>query len=180
MQYNNHSSICYSVSWIPPTNYILTLVNVIPLLETGAFDLTRDLFQHVDDEKHQKNRCINVPFMLLAAILAQWLCPVASSEALDLLHWEICAKLYRCTAAPIKMAGFVCVFIDCCLFACCPDGRWGNMKWVVTRWRCPVASRVALDMPHWAVPSVLLRRTTMAIKMAGGWGTFTHCCLLFP
>ncbi len=28
--------------------------------------------------------------------------------------------------------------------------------------------------------SVLLRCTAMAVKMAGGWGTFAHHCLLFP
>ncbi len=57
----NHSSISYSASLTPPTNHILTLVKpfsfiwyVIPLLETGAFDSTRALFQLVDDEKHEK------------------------------------------------------------------------------------------------------------------------------
>jgi hypothetical protein len=37
-----------------------------------------------------------------------------------------------------------------------------------------VASGLALDMPHQAMPSVLLRRTTVAIKMAGGQGAFIH------
>jgi hypothetical protein len=26
----------------------------------------------------------------------------------------------------IKMATFLGVFDDCCLFACCPGGCWGN------------------------------------------------------
>jgi hypothetical protein len=27
----------------------------------------------------------------------------------------------------IKTATFLGVFVDCCLFACCPGSRWGNM-----------------------------------------------------
>ncbi len=71
--------------------------------------------------------------MLSDIILAQWQGPVASSEALDLLHWAMCAVTYRCIAMAIKTASFVgvCVFDDCCLFACCPGGRWGNMEQVV-------------------------------------------------
>ncbi len=45
----------------PPTNYILTLVKpfsfvwyIIPLLKTGAFDSTQDLFLQISDEKTQK------------------------------------------------------------------------------------------------------------------------------
>jgi hypothetical protein len=106
--------------------------------------------------------------MLSAAILAQWRCPVASSEALDLLHQAICGVLYRHTAVAIETASFVGVFVDCCLFACCPGGRWGNAEGEVAQWQHPVASQVALAMPHRAMPSVLLRRTTTAIKRAGG------------
>ncbi len=123
----------------PPINYILTLVKpfsfvwyVIPLLETGAFDSTSNLFQRVDNKKHRKKPRSHVPFMLLAAILARWWHPVASSEALDLLHWAICAVLYRCTAAAIETASFVGIFVDCCLFACCTGVRWGNTEWVVS------------------------------------------------
>jgi hypothetical protein len=29
------------------------------------------------------------------------------------------------------MATFLGVFVDCCLFACCPGGRWGDTKQVV-------------------------------------------------
>jgi hypothetical protein len=106
--------------------------------------------------------------MLLDIILARWQRPVASSKALDLLHWVMCAVTFRHIAMAIKTASFLGVFVDCCLFACCPGGHWGNTERVVAQCRRPVASRVALDMPQWAMPSVLLRRTAVAIKTAGG------------
>ncbi len=112
---------------------------------------------------------------LSAAILAQWRHPVASTKALDLLHQVMRAVLYQCTAAPIKIASKVGVFVDCYLFAYCPGSRRGNTEQVVARWWHPVASRVALDMPHWAMPSVLLRRTTVAIEMANDGGAFIFC-----
>jgi hypothetical protein len=68
----------------------------------------------------------------------------------------------------IKMASFAGVCVDCCLYACCPGGRWGNTEQVFAQYRRPVASKVALDMLHWAMPSVLLWRTAVAIKTAGG------------
>ncbi len=64
--------------------------------------------------------------MLLDIILAQWRRSVASSEALDLLHRAMHTVMYRCIAMAIKAATFLGVFVDCCLFACCPGGRWGN------------------------------------------------------
>jgi hypothetical protein len=76
--------------------------------------------------------------------------------------------MYRCITMAIEMASFLGVFVDCCLFACCSGGCWGNTKQVVAQCRHPVASGVALDMPHQAMPSVLLRRTAVAIKTAGG------------
>jgi hypothetical protein len=106
-----------------------------------------------DDENIKKKRCSHDPIMLLGIILAQWQRPVASSEALDLLHWEMHVVTYRRIAMAIKMASFAGVFVDCCLYACCPGGRWGNTEQVVTRCRHPVASRVALDMLHWAMPA---------------------------
>ncbi len=106
--------------------------------------------------------------MLLDIILARWQRPVASSEALDLLHWAMHVVMYRRIAMAIKTASVVGVFDDCCLFACCPGGRWGNTEQVVARWRRPVASRVAVDMPHRAMQSVSLRRTAVAIKTANG------------
>jgi hypothetical protein len=73
----------------------------------------------------------------------------------------------------IKTASFVGVFVDCCLFSCCPGGgRWGDKDLVVAQCRHPVASGVALNMPHWTMPSVSLRRTAVAIKTAGGQGAF--------
>jgi hypothetical protein len=74
----------------------------------------------------------------------------------------------------IKTASFLGVFVDFCLLACCPGGRWGDTERVVAQCRRPVASGVALDMPHWAMPSVLLQRTSVAIKMAGGQGAFVR------
>ncbi len=61
-------------------------------------------------------------------ILAQWRCLVASSKALDLLHQAMRAVLYRRTAAAMNMATFLGVFVECCLFACCPGGRWGDTE----------------------------------------------------
>jgi hypothetical protein len=79
-----------------------------------------------DDENIEKNRHSHVRFMLSDIILAQWQCPVASSEALDLLHRAMRAVTYQCIATAIKTATILGVFVDCCLFACCPGGRWGN------------------------------------------------------
>ena len=101
---------------------------------------------------------------------------MASSEALDLLHWAMHAVLYPRITMAIKTASFVGVFVDCCLFACCSGGRGGNTEQVVAQCRCLVASGVALDMRHQAMPSVLLRHTAVAIKTAGGQGAFVcHC-----
>jgi hypothetical protein len=69
--------------------------------------------------------------MLLGIILARWRRPVASTEALDLLYWGMCAVTYRRIAMAIKMASFAGVFVDCCLYACCPGGHWGNTVQVV-------------------------------------------------
>jgi hypothetical protein len=111
---------------------------------------------------------------LSAAILARWRHLVASNKALNLLYRAMCAVTYRHIAMAIKTASFLGVFVACCLFACCPGGRWGNTERVVARcWR-PVASRVALDMPHQAMPSVTLRHTAVAIEMAGGQGAFVR------
>ncbi len=69
---------------------------------------------------------------LLAAILAQWWHLVASNKALNFLHQAMRAVMYRRIAMAIKTASFLSVFNDCCLFACCPGGRWGNTEQVVT------------------------------------------------
>ncbi len=124
----------------------------------------------IDDENIKKKRCSHVQIILSDIILARWQRPVASSKALDLLHWAMCTVLYRRTAKAINMATFLGVFVDCCLFACCPGGRWGDTEQVVFQWQHPVASGVALDMLHWAMHFVLHRRTAMAIKMANVGG----------
>ncbi len=110
--------------------------------------------------------------MLLEQVLAQWWHPVASSEALVLLHWAMRVVSYLHIAMAIETASFVGVFVDCCLFACCPGGRWGDTERVVARCQHPVASAVALVMPHWAMPSLSLWHTAVAIKTAGGQGAF--------
>ncbi len=81
---------------------------------------------------------------------------------------------YQRIAMAINLATFLESFVDCCLFACCPGGRWGNTEQVVARcWR-PVASRVALDMLHQAMPSVLLRRIRKAFEMGRDGGAFVR------
>jgi hypothetical protein len=129
-----------------------------------------------NDENIEKNCHSHVQFILSDIILARWQHPVASSKALDLLHRAMCAVLYRRTAAAINMAIFLGVFVDFFLFACCSGGRWGDTEQVFARCRGPVASGVALDMPHQAMPSVLLRCITMAIQTAGGQGAFVRHC----
>jgi hypothetical protein len=80
-----------------------------------------------DDENiERKKRRSHVQFMLLDIILAQWQRPAASSEALDLLLWAMHMVTYLRIAMAIKTATFLGVFVDCCLFACCPGGHWGN------------------------------------------------------
>jgi hypothetical protein len=110
----------------------------------------------------------------LAAILYQWQGLVASNKALNYLYRAMHAVLYQCTAPAIEMAISFGVFVDCCLFACCPGGRWGDTEWVVAQWRHPVASGVALDMLHWVMHFVLYRPTAITIKTDGRQGTFDH------
>jgi hypothetical protein len=76
----------------------------------------------------------------------------------------------------INLATFLESFVDCCLFACCPGGCWGNTEQVVAQCQHPVASGVALDMPHWTMPSVLLRRIRKAFEMGCDGGAFVHHC----
>ena len=79
----------------------------------------------------------------------------------------------------IKTATFLGVFVDCCLFACCPGGRWGDTEQVVTQFRRPVASGVALDMPHRVMPSVLLRRIRKTFETGRDGGAFVRHRRLF-
>ncbi len=110
--------------------------------------------------------------MLSEQVLAQWWHPVASSEALNHLYWEMCAVSCRYIAMAIKTASIVGVLFVCCFVDCCPGRRWGNTERVGARCRHKVAYRVALDMPHWAMPSVLLQCTAVAIETTGGRGAF--------
>ncbi len=61
------------------------------------------------------------------------------------------------------MATFLGVFVDCCLFACCPGGRWGDTEQVVAQWQLPGASSVALDLLHRSMPRSLLQCVRMAM-----------------
>jgi hypothetical protein len=61
-----------------------------------------------------------------------------------------------------------------CFVNCRHGGRRSNMEQVGVQWQCPVASDVALDMLHWAVPHVLFQRLHITIKMACDGGTFAR------
>ena len=112
-------------------------------------------------------------------MLAQWWHPVASSEALDLLHWAMCVVSYRRIAMAIKMARKVGVFIHPCVVDCCIGIHGSDTERVVARWRRPVASNMALDIIHWAMPHELLQCLRMAIEMACDGGAFVRCRRLF-
>ncbi len=97
---------------------------------------------------------------------------MASNEDLDLLYQGMRAVTYRRIEMAMKTASFVGVFVDCCLFGCCPGGRWGDTEQIVARCRRLLAYGVALDMPNWMMLYLLLRRTAVAIGMACNGGTF--------
>ena len=61
-----------------------------------------------------------------------------------------------------------------CFVDCRHGGRRGDTEQVVARWQRPVASNVAVDMLHWAMPHVPLQRLRTAIKMACDGGTFAR------
>ncbi len=150
-----------------------------PYCYQGPWRHLKPLFSGLTMKKLGKNGVFLSHCLLLAAILAQWWCLVAFYKALNLLHQAMYAVPWWRIAMAIHLATFLGAFVDCCLFACCPDGRWGNKEQVVARCWQPVASKVALDIPHLAMPSVLLRRTGVAIKMAGRRGAFVrHRCLV--
>ncbi len=163
----------------PPIKYSVTLVKsvwshqyVTPLLLNGVLASSDALFQQVDNEKSTQTRHSHVQWLLLGLVLARWWHPVASSEALDLLHWEMRVVMYRRIAMAIKMASKVGVRFRCCFVCCCPGTCWRDTEWVITQWQHPVASSIALDKLHWVMCFVLHCRTAMAIKTAGGWDAF--------
>ncbi len=157
------------LSWLSPS---LSFDMSYPYLKQGSLSVDPWPFPTVLTMKTAKKKCrSHVQFNLSDIILAQWRHPVASSEAMDHLHQVMSAVTYRHIAMAIETASFVGVFVDCCLFACCPGGRWGDTEWVLARCRRPVASGVALDMLHWVMCFVLHQRTAMAIEMADGGGT---------
>jgi hypothetical protein len=57
--------------------------------------------------------------------------------------------------------------------------RRGDTGQILARWRRPVASRVALDLPYWVMRSAPYRLICLAIEMAHDGGTFVHRCGLF-
>ncbi len=71
-----------------------------------------------------------------------------------------------------------CILHNHCV-DCRPGGRRGDTERVVAQWKRSVGSGEALVMLHWAMRSVLHRRTAMAIKMAHGGGTFVRHHHLF-
>jgi hypothetical protein len=85
----------------------------------------------------------------------------------------MCAVMYRRIAMAIDLATFLESFVDCCLFFCCPGGRWGDTVLVVARCRHPGASSVALDLLNRAMPRASLQCVRMAIKMARNGGVLS-------
>jgi hypothetical protein len=85
-------------------------------------------------------------------------------------------KKHRRIAMAINLATFLESFVDCCLFFCCPGGRWGNTELVVTQCWHPGASSVALDLLNREMPCASLQGICMAIEMAGNGGVLSlHC-----
>ena len=108
--------------------------------------------------------------MLPEQVLTGRWCPVANSEALDLLHW-MHMVLYHCITMAIQTVSKVGVLFDCHFVDCHPGGRRGNTEQLVARWQLPGVSSVALDLLHRAMPHALLQRARMAIEMACNGGT---------
>jgi hypothetical protein len=104
---------------------------------------------------------------------------VASSEALDPLHWPMLAVSYRRIVMAIKTAHKVGVFIHCCVVDCCPGVRGSDTEQVVAQRRRLVASDMALDILQQAMPHELLLCLLMAIKMTCNGGAFVRRRRLF-
>jgi hypothetical protein len=50
--------------------------------------------------------------------------------------------------------------------------RWGDTGRILARWRRPVASRVALDLPYWVMRSALYHLIRIVIEMASESAAF--------
>ena len=50
--------------------------------------------------------------------------------------------------------------------------RQGDTGQIIAQWRRPVASKVSLDMLHWAIRSALHRRIVMAIEIIVNFSAF--------
>ncbi len=101
----------------------------------------------------------------------QWLLPKPWTSTISARYHTGAPS--RQSKRPAKLVHFLSLFV-----CCCSGSRWGKMEQVVAQWWRPVASEVALDIPYWAMLSVLHKCTAVAIKMANDGGAFVcHCCL---
>jgi hypothetical protein len=108
--------------------------------------------------------------MVVSSVFYQSPGPPPLGDARGIVPAHRCGHQNGQQSWPIFYRRFIC---------CCPGGRWGNAEQIVARWWHPVASRVALDMLHRAIPSVLLRRTAVAIKTTNNGGAFVRHSRLF-
>jgi hypothetical protein len=104
-----------------------------PYCQLGPSFYLVAFFKNLTMQTTKINQQWYVPFMLSWFILAQWWHPVASSEALDLLHCAVHGVTYRRLAMAIKMASKVGAFFYHCLFACQPGGRWSITEQVIAQ-----------------------------------------------
>jgi hypothetical protein len=171
----------------PPPNKVFShLSQVRPvssichtLIVKWGLDIIWGSFSASWPHKKVKKQRSHDQWLLLEQILTQWWPSVTPIEALNLLVQAMHAVTYRHIIMAIKTASKIDLFFHPRLFACHPDGHWGDTEQVVAQWWRPVASVIALDMLHLAVRFVLHRRTAMAIETASRQGTFAHCHLLF-
>jgi hypothetical protein len=112
-------------------------------------------------------------------VLNRWRCLVAFMKAMNLFQWAMHVVYYHRIAMTIETAIKWVHILHLCFVCCRPGSRQSDKERVVTRWQCPVASGVALDMLHWAMPHVLLQRLCMAILMACRGGAFVRHRRLF-
>ncbi len=138
MQYTNYLSICYSASLTPPKVIYSPLLSpsfcficYTPIENMGLGINPWSFSTSWQWKKLKTNQHMRDRLNLLAAILTQRWRPVASTKALNLLHWAMCAVLYRRTTAAIKMARKVGPFFHCYFVCCCHGGFRGNTEQVL-------------------------------------------------